>query len=145
MSPFDFINSITFGKNNLMEGTENDELAEKEYPAFLVNKGLSYFPDTALYANEMNIRAGIDNKLQYSYLINSIRPQKRFAKWVKKMQDSSDLDAVKEYYGYSNEKANQVLSILSEQQLCMIKEQLQKGGLNDSGRKPNRGKVKEGR
>jgi hypothetical protein len=142
MSPFDFINSISHSKANLMEGSENDELAEKTYPAFLVNKGLSYFPDTVLYANEMNQHASADNKLQYYYLINSIRSHKRFAKWVKK-EDSNDLDAVKEYYGYSNEKASQALSLLSKQQLDTIKEQLQKGGLNEPSRKPGRGKTKE--
>ena len=125
-----------------MQGTENDELAEKNYPAFLVNKGLSYFPDTILYANEMNIHADLDSKLQYTYLLNSIRAKKRFAKWAKK-EDSNDLDAVKEYYGYSNEKASQALSLLSDQQLSMIKEQLEKGGFNESGRKSSIGKAKE--
>jgi hypothetical protein len=142
MNPFDYINSITYSKVNMMAGTENDELAEKSYPAYLVNKGLSYFPDTILYANEMNQYSFVDNKLQYSYLINSIRPLKRFAKWAKK-EDSNDLDAVKEYYGYSNEKASQALSLLSVEQLDTIKEQLQKGGLNEPSRKSGRGKTKE--
>ena len=98
MNPFDIINSISHTKKNLLIGTENDELAEKDYPAFLVNKGMSYFPDTILYANEVNRLAHLDNLLQYSYLLNSIRPVKRFAKWAKK-SDSVDLDAIKEYYG----------------------------------------------
>ena len=142
MTPFDYINSISFNKNDLMGGTGNDELAEKDYPAFIVNKGLSYYIDTILHSNEMNQRPSIDNRLQYTYLLNSIRAHKRFAKWAKR-EDSNDLDAVKEYYGYNNEKAFQALSLLSPEQLSMIKEQLQKGGLNEHSRKPNRGEVKK--
>lgn len=144
MNPFDYINSISYSKVNMMVGTENDELAEKEYPSFLVNKGLSYYPDTVLYANEINMFHHLDNKLQYSYLLNSVRPMKRFAKWVKK-EDSNDLDAVQEYYGYSKEKASQALSLLSVEQLNTLKEQLQKGGLNEPGRQSSRGKAKAGR
>ena len=142
MNPFDFINSITYTKVNMMEGTVNDELAEKSYTPFIVNKGLSYFPDTILYANEVNSIAQVDNRLQYSYLLNSIRPQKRFAKWASKKVDSDELDAVKEYYGYSNEKAYQALGLLSDDQLNTIKEQLQKGGVNESIRVSGGGKVK---
>lgn len=127
MSPFDYANSITHNKKDLMKGTENDELAEKSYSPFLVNKALSYFPDTILYANEVNKFSNLDNKLQYYYLLNSIRPQKRFAKWVKK-QDSDDIEAVKQYYGYNYSKALQALSLLSTDQIAMIKQQLQKGG-----------------
>lgn len=127
MSPFDYANSITHNKKDLMKGTENDELAEKSYSPFLVNKALSYFPDTILYANEVNKFSSLDNKLQYYYLLNSIRPQKRFAKWVKK-QDSDDIEAVKQYYGYNYSKALQALSLLSTDQIAMIKQQLQKGG-----------------
>ena len=140
MNPFDYVTSISHSKADLM----TDELEEKSYPAFLVNKGLSYFTDTILYANEMNQRGQLDNRLQYSYLLNSIRPAKRFAKWVKR-EDSNDLDAVKEYYGYSNEKASHALSILSSDELSMIKEQLQRGGDHESGRQSNRGAPKERR
>ena len=143
MNPFDIINSISHNKKNLLIGTENDEVAEKDYPAFLVNKGMSYFPDTILYANEVNRLSHLDNLLQYSYLLNSIRPVKRFAKWAKK-SDSVDLDAIKEYYGYSNEKAYQALGLLSKDQLNSIKEQLEKGGVNESSRYARRGKVKDG-
>ena len=133
MSPFDFVNSINQSKKDLMTGTENDELAEKGYTPFIVNKALSYFPDTILYANEVNRLAHIDNKLQYSYLLNSIRPAKRFSKWAKK-EDSDDLEVIKEYYGYSNEKAYQALSILSKDQLNHIKKQLEQGGIYESSR-----------
>lgn len=127
MSPFDFVNSINFTKKDLMNGSENDELSEKAYVPFIVNKSLSYFPDTVLYSNEINTLSHIDNKLQYHYLLNSVRPSKRFAKWVKK-QEESDLENVKTYYNLSNEKAEQAITILSRQQLDYIKQKLEKGG-----------------
>lgn len=127
MNPFDFVNSINFNKKDLMTGTENDELSEKSYVPFVINRALSYFPDTILYANEVNTYPSLDSKLQYHYLINSIRPQKRFSKWAKK-QDSGDLEAVKQYYGYNNEKALHALSLLSSSQIEIIKKQLEKGG-----------------
>ena len=105
-----------------------DEQGEKGYNAFMVNRGLSYFPDTILYANEMNRMAHVDNKLQYTYLINTIRPRKRFSKWVKKKEDS-DLDAVMRCYGYNIDKAKSALSILSPDQVKKIKEKLDEGGL----------------
>lgn len=122
-NPFDFINSITHNKKNMMEDPQN----EKDYNAWMVNRGLSYFPDTILYANEMNMLAHLPNKLQYSYLINIIRPKKRFSKWVKKKEDS-DLDAIMRCYGYNIDKAKSALSILSPSQLKTIKEKLDEGG-----------------
>jgi len=138
MNPFDFVNSINQTKVDMMTNTENDELAEKSYAPFIVNKALSYFPDTLLYANEVNKLAHIDNKLQYHYLLNSIRAQKRFSKWAKK-EDSDDLEVVKQYYGYSNEKAYQALSILSKDQLNYIRKQLEQGGIYESSRHSRRG------
>lgn len=122
-SPFDYINSISQNKKNLME----DQQGEKDYNAWLVNRGLSYFPDTILHANEMNMLHHLDNKSQYTYLINIIRPRKRFSKWVKKREDS-DLDAVMKCYGYNIDKAKSALSILSPSQLKTIKEKLDEGG-----------------
>lgn len=127
MNPFDYVNSINHNKRDLMTRTENDELAEKSYVPFIVNKALSYFPDTIFHSNEMNRHNHLDFKLQYHYLLNSIRSQKRFAKWVKK-DELNDLDMVKEYYGYNNERASEALSILSSKQLLQIKEKLEKGG-----------------
>ena len=126
MKPFDFVNSINHKKNNMMRDTENDELAESSYVPFLTNRSLSYFPDTLFYANQMNILHTTDNKLQYEYLLNSIRPKKRFAKWVKP-EDNDDLEMVKMYYGYSNKKAQQVLSILSSAQKEEIRTKLTRG------------------
>jgi hypothetical protein len=126
MNPFDYVNSINSGKD-IITGSENEEFAEKEYKPFLTNKAFSYYPDTIAHANAMNLNHFLDNKMQYDYLLNSIRPSKRFAKWVKK-QDSNDLEVVKEYYGYGNAKAYQALDILSSEQLETIKEKLEKGG-----------------
>ena len=126
-NPFDYVSSITYNKKDMMTGTENDELAESGYNPYLTNKSLSYFPDTLLYANEMNVLNHVDNKLQYSYLLNSIRPKKRFSKWVKKQEDI-DIEAIKEYYKYSTAKAEAALSLLSPQQINEIKRRLNKGG-----------------
>jgi hypothetical protein len=86
-NPFDYTNSITYTKKNLIRDTENPELAEKQYNAFLTNRGLSYFPDTIMYANDMNMRPELDGLLQYEYLLNSIRKNKRFSKWAKASKD----------------------------------------------------------
>jgi hypothetical protein len=126
-NPFEYVSSITYNKTDMMTGTENDELAESGYNPYLTNKSLSYFPDTLLYANEINVLNHIDNKLQYSYLLNSIRPRKRFSKWVKKQEDI-DIEAIKEYYKYSTAKAEAALSLLSPQQINEIKKRLNKGG-----------------
>jgi hypothetical protein len=124
MTPFDFINAINLTKKNLFE----DPQAEKDYVPFLVNRGLSYFPDTVLYANEMNRNSGIPKDWQFSFFLNTIPKKKRFSKWHKKDADSESLTLVKEYFGYSSEKALEALSILSDEQLTMIKEKLYKGG-----------------
>ena len=124
MTPFDFINAINLTKKNLFE----DPQAEKDYLPFLVNRGLSYFPDTVLYANEMNRNSGIPKDWQFSFFLNTIPKKKRFSKWHKKDADSESLTLVKEYFGYSSEKALEALSILSDEQLVMIKEKLYKGG-----------------
>tara|TARA_A100001035_G_scaffold206715_1_gene166744 strand:+ start:90 stop:491 length:402 start_codon:yes stop_codon:yes gene_type:complete len=127
-SPFDYINAINTTKKNLMRGSNNDRIAEKEYSPFLTNRALSYFNDTIGYANELNQRHHLDSLLQFEYLLNIVRPKKRFSKWVKKDNDR-DMSLVKEYYGYNNTKAIQALSILSPQQLNNIREKLEKGGL----------------
>ena len=123
LSPFDFLKSINDTKKNIMELPEH----EKMYVPFVTNRSLSYFPDTVLLANEMNRYHHIDSKLQYQFLINIVRKRKRFSKWVKPELEN-DLGSVKEYYGYSNEKARQVLSLLSPSQIKQIKEKVNKGG-----------------
>lgn len=130
MNPFDFVTSINSSKKNLMKGTENDKLAEKTYNAFITNKALSYFPDTVQLANMMNVNHGLDNKLQYSFLINIVRPGKRYSKWVKKDKDS-DLELVMTYYGYNRQKAKAAIKLLSPDQMKTIKNKLDKGGVKN--------------
>ena len=102
-------------------------IAEKGYAPFMINRSLSYFNDTVLMANEMNMHHHLDNKLQYSFLINIVRKRKRFSKW-NKPELENDIDVVKEYYGYSNDKARQVLPLLSSSQLSELKIKVNKGG-----------------
>ena len=126
MKPFDFVNSINVSKDNLIEKDPN---CEKDYVPFLTNRALSYFPDTVLYANVMNGFPFLANKLQYEYLLNSIRPKKRFSKWVK-VEDSNDLEMVKLYFNYSTKKAEQALSVLSSDQIRNIRNKVT-GGISD--------------
>lgn len=128
-NPFDYINAINTNKKNLMRGTDNDELAEKGYDPFLANRALSYHNDTIALANEMNTRHYLDKKPQFEFFINTVRPKKRYAKWVKKEKDS-DLAVVKEYYGYNDIKARQSLTILSDDQIIEMKKRIDKGGRN---------------
>ena len=123
MNPFEYLNSINTSKKNIMV----DDIAEANYNAFMVNRGLSYFPDTVLFANEMNINHHIDHRLQFDFFINIVKKKKRFSKWLKP-NEVSDLDVVKEYYGYSNEKARSVLSLLTDEQLTELKKRISKGG-----------------
>jgi len=125
MSPFDFLNAINTTKENLFE---KDSQAGKDYKPFLINRGLSYFPDTVFYANQMNQHPGLDKDMQFFFFLNIISRKKRFSKWSKKDETTESLDLVKEYYGYSSEKANEALKVLSEENLIMIKEKLYKGG-----------------
>lgn len=129
MKPFDFINDINGKQENLMRGTEEDTLAEKAYSPFLTNRSFSYYQDTIALANEMNLKHHVDNKLQYEFLLNTIRPRKRFAKWVKKEKEG-DIAVVKEYFGYSDTKALQALATLTDDQIEIIKRKLEKGGKN---------------
>ena len=120
----DYLNSINFSKDYLMD---EDPGWEKNYPAYVINKCLSHHMDTIMFANEMNIHSHIDKRLQYDFLINIVRPRKRFSPWGKKNK-VKDLDLVKKYYGYSSDKATQALEILTPTQLNYIKDKLNKGG-----------------
>ena len=123
MNPFDYVNSINYTKKDIMV----DEESEKQYNSYIINHSLSYFQDTVLIANEMNRYHHLDNKLKYSFLINMVRKRKRFSKWMKPVQ-SDDLEAVKAYYGYSNDKARQALTLLDNTQLTELKKRMYKGG-----------------
>jgi hypothetical protein len=123
MSPFDYLNSINDTKIDIMK----DEADERAYNSFMVNRSLSYFPDTVALANELNRYHHLDKKLQYHFLLNIIRKRKRFSKWIK-ADVVADIDVVKQYYGYSNNKARQVLSLLSEDQLNTLRQKVSRGG-----------------
>jgi len=123
MNPFEYLNAINHTKQNVMV----DDLAEKSYNSFMVNRGLSYFVDTVLMANEMNRYHHIDNRLQFDFFINIVRKKKRFSKW-NKPEIVSDVEVVKQYYGYSNEKSRQVLSLLTSEQIDELKKKVYKGG-----------------
>jgi hypothetical protein len=121
----DYLNAINHTKEKLMD-TE-DEDWEKKYPPFIVNKCLAPFQDTILLVNEVNQYPNIDKKLQFDFLINSLRPRKRFTPWVK-AKKLNDIEYVKEFYGYNNEKAKVALTILNDDQIATIKQKLNKGG-----------------
>ena len=103
----DWLNSINLTKNNLIE---EDPDSRKEYPPFIISKCLAGHIDTVLYANEMNMSHHLDKDMQYEFFLNSVRKRKRFSPWLRK-DKVKDLDVVKSYYGYSNEKAQQALRI----------------------------------
>lgn len=123
MNPFEYLNAINSTKKDIMV----DNIAEKGYNSFMMNRSLSYFPDTVLAANEMNIKHQIDNRLQFDFLINIIRKRKRFSKWDKKKIDG-DIEVIKEYYGYSDSKAHQVLTLLTPDQMKELYKKVYKGG-----------------
>lgn len=123
MSPFDYLNAINTTKQNLII----DDLTEKAYSSYTINRSLSYFNDTVLLANEMNRYYHLDKKLQFDFLINIVRKRKRFSKW-NKPELVSDIEVVKQYYGYSNDKARQVLPLLSSDQIMNLREKVSKGG-----------------
>ena len=123
MSPFDYLNAINYTKKDIMV----DDIVEKQYNPFMVNRGLSYFQDTVLMANEMNQYAHLDNRLQFDFLINIVRKRKRFRKW-NKPEVATDLDVIKEYYGYSNEKARMVHNLLTDNQITELRRKVFKGG-----------------
>lgn len=123
MTPFDYVKAINYTKEDLMV----DEVSEKTYNPFIINRALSMGIDTVLQANEMNMRHGLDKRLQFDFLLNSISKRKRFDKW-QKAEKSEDLEYVKQYFNYSYPKAVQALSILSPKQLNEIKTILNKKG-----------------
>ena len=121
----DYLNAINHTKERLMD-TEDEEW-ERKYSPFIVNKCLAPFQDTILLVNEINQYPSIDKKLQFDFLINSLRPRKRFTPWVK-AKKLANIEYVKEFYGYNNEKAKVALTILNDDQIATIKQKLNKGG-----------------
>ena len=123
----DYLNAINHEKTNLMD--TDDEMWEKKYPPFIVNKCLAPFPDTIFLVNEMNKHHQLDKKLQFDFLLNSLRTRKRYTPWLKASKQKN-LEYVKEYYGYNNEKAKSALKLLNDEQIKTIKDSLNKGGKN---------------
>ena len=122
MKPFDVVTDISSGKKKLIDSSN-----EKLYNAFIINRALSYFPDTVFYAQEMNINHHLDNLLQHDFLFHLIRKAKRFSKWSKK-DKVSYIEIVQEYFKYSNKRAEEALKILSKKDISEIKKRLERGG-----------------
>jgi hypothetical protein len=116
----DWLNSVNFTKEDLSEDI-------KSYPPYIINRCLSGHIDCIMYANEMNMHHQLDKDMQYSFYLNTLRKRKRFSPWLRK-DKVTDLECVKQYYGYSNEKALQALKILTKEQLTFIKQRLDIGG-----------------
>lgn len=125
MSFFDFLNAINDTKKDLIR---EDPLTEKDYVPFMVNRGLSYFPDTILFANEMNSSAHIPKQWQFDFYRIGITKRKRFAKWHKRDQNSDDIQLIMREYDYSHQKALQIIDLLNETQLKELREKYSNGG-----------------
>jgi len=121
----EYLNAINYTKESLLD--TDDESVEKEYTPFVVNRCLSYFIDTVLYVNEMNQRAHSPKKMQFDYLLHSIRKNKRYSKWLKR-ESEENLELVKQFYGYSDRRARDVIDMLSEDDLNWIRNKLETGG-----------------
>ena len=120
----DWLNSINFNKENLIE---EDPSTIKDYAPYIVNRCLSGHLDCIMFANEMNKYSFLDKDMQYSFYLNSLRKKKRFSPWLRK-EKVTDLEIIKQYYGYSNEKASNALKILTPEQISYIKQRLETGG-----------------
>ena len=120
-----YLTAINYSKEKLLDTDDRDW--EKKYPPFIINKGLSYFSDTIMYANEMNRLHHASKHMQFSFFLNSIKSRKRFSKWLKSSK-MKDLDVVKQHFGYSNKRAQEALPILTKEKIDYIKERLYKGG-----------------
>ena len=137
LGPFDFLNSINAGQAspNLMEGcyAESGEGAtpdspDRAYVPFMVNRGLSYFNDTVMFANEMNRYASLPTKMQYDFYRHGIRPRKRFSKWSKRADDTSDVQLLMKHYGYNSDRAREVIVFYPEEELSKLRKQYDRGG-----------------
>jgi|TARA_R100001460_G_scaffold6783_1_gene17585 hypothetical protein len=120
----DWLNSINYTKKNLID---EDPSVEKDYPPYIINRCMSGHLDAIMFANEMNLNSFLPKKMQYDFFINILRTKKRFSPWLRK-DTIKDIDYVKRYYDYSNEKAKQALTVLTKQQLAFIKSKFETGG-----------------
>lgn len=125
-TPFDFVNDITHGKKDIIHSSSVPSHIEKQYNAFIVNKSLSYFDDTILFANEMNRAHHLFPSAQYDYLLNTIRSRKRFSKWIKP-EKNDDIDLISNFYEVNKQKAKQYIEILSKEQIDNIRDIVMRG------------------
>lgn len=125
--PFDFLHAINSTKTDLLEDPESDP---NDYVPFVTNRSLSYFLDTILYANEMNLYSELDRDMQFRYFLNTIRPRKRFAKWVKPLE-SENVKLIQDVFGYNAQHAAQTLKLLTAEELNMLKQEQEVGGVSD--------------
>ncbi len=121
----DYLNAINYTKDSLLD--TDDESVEKNYVPYVVNRCLSYFPDTIFHANIVNEFSSMDKKMQFDFLRTSIRKKKRFSRWLKN-ENPENLEIVKEYFGYSNRKANEVMDILTDEDIDKMKQMMSRGG-----------------
>lgn len=121
----EYLTAINYSKEPLMD--TDDDWVEKKYQPYIINRCLSYFPDTIIQANQMNRYSNLDKKMQFDYLMNSLRKRKRFSKWSKDEQ-VEDFEIIKEYFGYNNRKTKEVIDLLSENDIENIKQDLFTGG-----------------
>ena len=133
-----FLKSINTTKENVLLDDSNGKI-EEAYNPFIINKSLSHFPDTIMQANTMNQYFELDKKLQYDFLLNSIRKKKRFTRWIKSNIEEN-VEIVKQYYKVGNEKAVEILSLLNDEQISTIKSELSEGGI--SGRRSNSKRIR---
>ena len=124
----EYLNAINHTKEKLLDSEDGEW--EKKYPPFIVNKCVYPFQDTIMLVNEINQLPHLDKKLQFDFLLNSVRSRRRYTPWLK-ANKLDNLEDVKEYYGYSNEKAKQALDILTDEQIATIKQKLRKGGMKN--------------
>ena len=125
-NPFDFVKSVSYDKKDIMV----DDIEEKAYQPFLINKSLSYHQDSVFFTNEMNCRHGLDNRLQYVFFLNTLRKRQRFSKWSKPYV-SKKLDVVKQYYQMSTREAKDLYTLLSDKELRELKDRMNIGGNNN--------------
>ena len=129
ISPFDFMSAVSETKEDLIGNHENPALAEKQYNAYIINRGFANFEDTILHANEMNQRAHLFDAAQFDYYRGALRKRKRFSKWPK-AEKSADLDAIQHVYSCNRTVAKLYLKALSKEDLAVIHEKLVTGGVS---------------
>lgn len=129
-SPFDFVNDLSFGKTDLIRSSDDPESMLKDYNPWIINKAFSYYPDTVLYSNEINMHGGCDKLLQHDFLMNSLSKRKRFSKWAKTAKQD-DIELISRFYMVNQIVAKEYLSVLTEEQLKEIRVRASRGGLNN--------------